>query len=250
MHLSRGRLEDSAVLELLTPYRLCLFDMDHEPLDNNKMSSYPDLPGREGSESFYHPQQSNPLPHDDDHHHNHENLERHDMSAADELKLRMAAQLSREVQPATNGEQEEPEDVHATNSEYSLHRPQEFASQEEYDKHMMSQHQMQHMAQHPLQQYGQQIVQYPPHEVPNQFSPAPDETVSGRKKKKTSRACDECRRKKVRCDARDDAEGTVCSNCKRSGAPCSFSRQPLKRGPSKGYVDLFSHFARIFHDSG
>ena len=84
---------------------------------------------------------------------------------------------------------------------------------------------------------------------------------SARKKSKVSRACDECRRKKVchylvlqaprdmkhcqsvfhtdskkiRCDA--DVESPSidkCSNCKRTNSSCGFSRQPMKRGPSKG----------------
>jgi hypothetical protein len=66
---------------------------------------------------------------------------------------------------------------------------------------------------------------------------ATDENGLPRKRTKVSRACDECRRKKVKCDASDDPrEGVVCSNCKRSGQPCSFKREPQKRGPSKGYV--------------
>lgn len=53
---------------------------------------------------------------------------------------------------------------------------------------------------------------------------------------KVSRACDECRRKKIRCDAVDEAGTTPCTNCARTGLGCAFSRQPLKRGPSKGYI--------------
>lgn len=53
---------------------------------------------------------------------------------------------------------------------------------------------------------------------------------------KVSRACDECRRKKIRCDAVDEAGNTPCTNCARTGLNCAFSRQQLKRGPSKGYI--------------
>jgi hypothetical protein len=77
-----------------------------------------------------------------------------------------------------------------------------------------------------------------------------------RKRSKVSRACDECRRKKVanksaafcsyglpdtillqiRCDATaEDGSVKTCSNCNRIGQSCSFSRVPMKRGPSKGY---------------
>ena len=53
---------------------------------------------------------------------------------------------------------------------------------------------------------------------------------------KVSRACDECRRKKIRCDAVDETGNTPCSSCVRTGNTCAFSRQPMKRGPSKGYI--------------
>ncbi|KAL1998810.1 hypothetical protein VTN02DRAFT_5538 [Thermoascus thermophilus] len=57
-----------------------------------------------------------------------------------------------------------------------------------------------------------------------------------RKRSKVSRACDECRRKKVRCDATSEAGVETCSNCRRLGVACQFSRVPMKRGPSKGYI--------------
>ncbi|KAK4635158.1 hypothetical protein CLAFUW4_01898 [Fulvia fulva] len=56
------------------------------------------------------------------------------------------------------------------------------------------------------------------------------------KRTKVSRACDECRRKKIRCDALDETANMPCTNCARTGAKCAFSRQPMKRGPSKGYI--------------
>ena len=55
-----------------------------------------------------------------------------------------------------------------------------------------------------------------------------------RKRSKVSRACDECRRKKIKCDAVCEMGDQSCSNCRRSGATCLFSRIPQKRGPSKG----------------
>ncbi|OQO11269.1 hypothetical protein B0A48_05525 [Cryoendolithus antarcticus] len=53
---------------------------------------------------------------------------------------------------------------------------------------------------------------------------------------KVSRACDSCRRKKIRCDAPDESAATSCSNCVRARVVCEFSRAPMKRGPSKGYI--------------
>ncbi|KAI9736562.1 MAG: Glucose-responsive transcription factor [Claussenomyces sp. TS43310] len=63
-----------------------------------------------------------------------------------------------------------------------------------------------------------------------------DENTAPRKRSKVSRACDECRRKKIRCDATSESGEEQCSNCKRVGTRCQFSRVPMKRGPSKGYI--------------
>ncbi|KAI9756210.1 MAG: transcriptional repressor general negative regulator of transcription subunit 4 [Chaenotheca gracillima] len=57
-----------------------------------------------------------------------------------------------------------------------------------------------------------------------------------RKRSKVSRACDECRRKKIRCDATSESGPEQCTSCKRTGVHCQFSRVPMKRGPSKGYI--------------
>ena len=63
---------------------------------------------------------------------------------------------------------------------------------------------------------------------------APDGSMAPRKRSKVSRACDECRRKKIRCDATGEPGEETCSSCKRVGTTCQFSRVPMKRGPSKG----------------
>ena len=61
-----------------------------------------------------------------------------------------------------------------------------------------------------------------------------------RKRSKVSRACDACRRKKVKCDG--DFSTThnqvikKCTNCHKNHDTCTFLRVPLKRGPSKGYI--------------
>lgn len=61
-----------------------------------------------------------------------------------------------------------------------------------------------------------------------------------RKRSKVSRACDSCRRKKIRCDAEYLVTllkvTKVCNNCVKNTDTCTFSRTPLKRGPSKGYI--------------
>lgn len=61
-----------------------------------------------------------------------------------------------------------------------------------------------------------------------------------RKRSKVSRACDSCRRKKIRCDAKYLTTllrvTKICNNCSKNNEFCTFSRVPLKRGPSKGYI--------------
>jgi hypothetical protein len=60
-----------------------------------------------------------------------------------------------------------------------------------------------------------------------------------RKRSKVSRACDACRRKKVKCDATFDTDSKsitkICTNCAKINEECTFTRIPLKRGPNKGY---------------
>jgi hypothetical protein len=68
----------------------------------------------------------------------------------------------------------------------------------------------------------------PPYAIPDGVPP--------RKRSKVSRACDECRRKKIKCDASSDTGEMPCSSCARSSIRCLFSRVPQKRGPSKGYI--------------
>lgn len=70
--------------------------------------------------------------------------------------------------------------------------------------------------------------------APDSAAPAAARDKAARTK--VSRACDECRRKKIRCDALDETAATPCTSCARTGLKCAFSRQPLKRGPSKGYI--------------
>ncbi|KAG7193705.1 Glucose-responsive transcription factor [Scheffersomyces spartinae] len=61
-----------------------------------------------------------------------------------------------------------------------------------------------------------------------------------RKRSKVSRACDCCRKKKIKCNAEYSTTlmkvVKICQNCLKNNDECTFSRIPLKRGPSKGYI--------------
>ncbi|RNJ53939.1 transcriptional activator [Verticillium nonalfalfae] len=93
---------------------------------------------------------------------------------------------------------------------------------------------MQTPNQTPMQNSGQvPINHHHPQPYPQNNQ---DDSTPPRKRSKVSRACDECRRKKVKCDAQSDLGDNPCSNCRRSAQRCSFSRIPQKRGPSKGYI--------------
>lgn len=83
---------------------------------------------------------------------------------------------------------------------------------------------------HPVHQPGNHG---PMDQMGNQYG-TPDGSMAPRKRSKVSRACDECRRKKIRCDATGEPGDEQCSSCKRVGTRCQFSRVPMKRGPSKG----------------
>ncbi|VDB84043.1 unnamed protein product [Peniophora sp. CBMAI 1063] len=56
------------------------------------------------------------------------------------------------------------------------------------------------------------------------------------KKRKVQRACDVCRRKKVRCDG-GSMPGNRCSNCIAYNLDCTYVEAAKKRGPPKGYVE-------------
>ncbi|GAA5954165.1 hypothetical protein JCM21900_006949 [Sporobolomyces salmonicolor] len=59
---------------------------------------------------------------------------------------------------------------------------------------------------------------------------------------RVGRACDTCRRRKVRCDgggpgAEPGQPDQPCVLCAAQGIPCTFEQRPTKRGPPKGYVE-------------
>ncbi|KAK2459718.1 hypothetical protein APHAL10511_008252 [Amanita phalloides] len=60
--------------------------------------------------------------------------------------------------------------------------------------------------------------------------------TQGSKKRRIQRACDICRRKKIRCDGGQMPDNR-CSNCVTYNLPCTYVEAAKKRGPPKGYVE-------------
>jgi hypothetical protein len=166
------------------------------------MQSYPDPTAVAGESSgpFYSPSNNN-------------NNQQQRLSNPDELQL--AAQLSRNLEPMMEG----------GSVDEASHSPQEDANHQfAHDQQMLSE------LDHGQGQMEQSA--YPQLDGP----PTTNSNPNSRKRSKVSRACDECRRKKIRCDATTESGEEQCSSCKRVGTRCQFSRVPMKRGPSKGYV--------------
>ncbi|TFY75185.1 hypothetical protein EWM64_g8827, partial [Hericium alpestre] len=66
--------------------------------------------------------------------------------------------------------------------------------------------------------------------------PNENENAQNAKKRRVQRACDVCRRKKIRCDG-GQMPGNRCSNCIAYNFECTYVEAAKKRGPPKGYVE-------------
>ncbi|SPO19755.1 related to transcriptional activator acu-15 [Ustilago trichophora] len=69
-----------------------------------------------------------------------------------------------------------------------------------------------------------------------------DEGEGAGKRRRVQRACDTCRKKKVRCDGLQPEKG-ACSNCANYGYECTFVDAARKRAPPRSYVEAIE--ARI-----
>ncbi|CAO1618187.1 unnamed protein product [Sympodiomycopsis kandeliae] len=58
----------------------------------------------------------------------------------------------------------------------------------------------------------------------------------GSKRRRVQRACDVCRRKKIRCDG-FQPEKNACSNCITYGQECKFEEAAKRRAPPRSYVE-------------
>lgn len=179
--------------------------------DAQMMQNYPDptAVAAEGNGPFYasgnasqqQPQQQQPQPQQQ------QQQQTQRLSNPDDLQL--AAQLSRGLEPMMGG----------GGGNDAAHSPQSNPNHGfSHEQQMMAE--MSHAASMDHSQYQM------------------GDGTTPRKRSKVSRACDECRRKKIRCDATTESGEEQCTSCKRVGTHCQFSRVPMKRGPSKGYVNL------------
>ncbi|KAL7418775.1 hypothetical protein Q5752_006458 [Cryptotrichosporon argae] len=67
-------------------------------------------------------------------------------------------------------------------------------------------------------------------------SAAPAPTAHPWTKKRSSRACDGCKTKRMKCDdVRDEAGRTTCRVCREAGTECAFEAPVRKRGPAPGF---------------
>ncbi|KAJ2783541.1 hypothetical protein GGI15_002546 [Coemansia interrupta] len=57
------------------------------------------------------------------------------------------------------------------------------------------------------------------------------------KRQRVSRACDKCRRKKVKCDGKRP----ICTHCAAIGDSCTYLDATKKRGPPKGYIEVIEN---------
>ncbi|KAI8098464.1 fungal-specific transcription factor domain-containing protein, partial [Halteromyces radiatus] len=94
---------------------------------------------------------------------------------------------------------------------------------------------------HQSQQQQQQQQQQPQQQqrLPStQLYPSPETSVippaHPSKRTRISRACDTCRKKKIKCDV-DNCH--PCTTCKQYDWECTFNDTARKRGPPKGYIE-------------
>ncbi|WVF72208.1 hypothetical protein IAT40_007020 [Kwoniella sp. CBS 6097] len=58
------------------------------------------------------------------------------------------------------------------------------------------------------------------------------------KRRKIQRACDACRRKKIKCDGPMNSLSTnKCAHCQEYGLDCTYVEAAKRRGPPKGYIE-------------
>ncbi|KAG1117404.1 hypothetical protein G6F42_013445 [Rhizopus arrhizus] len=73
--------------------------------------------------------------------------------------------------------------------------------------------------------------------LPPPIPPPSASEAAGKKRTKKDRACDLCRRKKIRCDYDQAYPQNSCTSCRSYNKTCAFKEAAKKSGPPKGYVE-------------
>lgn len=84
---------------------------------------------------------------------------------------------------------------------------------------------------------GQELVELSAHEssVLAQMSDLSGHNADKAIRRRSSKACDQCRKSKCKCERA--SPGEPCRNCLLLGTTCTFLGPSRKRGPPKGYID-------------
>ncbi|KAH8205369.1 hypothetical protein TruAng_000448 [Truncatella angustata] len=214
-----GDLNDDPNLQHVMTHGLAQHEQElqqHEEQMNHAHEQYHHDVQQQQHDSM--PQQHDGLPPVNEHDHEH-------------MQEQMQEQLQEQMQEQMHDHMPDHEQAmdHAQHEQHLQHEPHHQGQQQQ-------QQDMQH--QYLPDQHHQQPHLQPAAPMDAMASPfqMQDSNVPPRKRSKVSRACDECRRKKVKCDAPSETGEEPCSNCRRSNMRCLFSRIPQKRGPSKGYI--------------
>ncbi|KAI3330291.1 hypothetical protein F4824DRAFT_348111 [Ustulina deusta] len=243
---------------------------NHQPNPNDNTGLHNGIAQHEPHHPHLEPERQEPPQH------HHEHPQQHDSQLAHGLSDHGDQDMSHVEQPISTNESS------VDHAEEPLQQSQEISSLPPFlpNEQQSLQQQPPYLSDQPQPRHGQQVHQHPPqshpHPLPSQQSqplqqqrpllqphgaldhlaqqyaahphqPVQD-NIPPRKRSKVSRACDECRRKKVKCDAASETGEEPCSNCRRSSIRCLFSRIPQKRGPSKGYIKELAD--RIHHIEG
>ncbi|KAI0477183.1 hypothetical protein GGR56DRAFT_665309 [Xylariaceae sp. FL0804] len=206
--------------------------LHHEPIPRDEMHDNPE------AQHLQHNGQ--PLNHDESVSHGQAISHGHAMSHG------QAMSHHRPLLPESHDQQAQPPYI-PDQAQHPQHQPPQ---QVQHQQHVTPQ-QPQHHQQQPQQPQHGLLSQGSMNHIGQLYAAhaqAVNDSTPPRKRSKVSRACDECRRKKVKCDASSESGDEPCSNCRRSSIRCLFSRIPQKRGPSKGYIKELAD--RIHHIEG
>jgi hypothetical protein len=76
-----------------------------------------------------------------------------------------------------------------------------------------------------------------------------EEEEQENKRRRVQRACDACRRKKIRCDGAQAGKANfTCSNCLETKIECTYVEAAKRRGPPPGYIEALEWKVQRFEE--